>query len=164
MFSELFLKGSFLLWPLIMGALVFIIYSVFVKYNLPKACSKTDKKKSKPPHLKESLKPLASLPKPKENLNTKLKELSSGEIEWPEFSRFYQKMNPHFVSKLKDLEINHTPNTLKHSICLRLNLSLKETASVLNISVSSVKNSRNRLKKQLNLPPNQQISDFINAL
>ncbi len=164
MFSELLSQGNSLIWPLITVALVIIFYLFLKKHFLNENSFQHDKRKSKPPHLKQSLEPLASLPKPKENLNTKLKELSAGEIEWPEFSRFYHKMNPQFVSNLKRLEINHTPNTLKHSICLRLNLSLKETATLLNVSVSSVKNARNRLKKQLNLPPNQQISDFINGI
>jgi len=164
MFAILLLWGIFLFRTLIIIALIIGLYLVFTKHLQTGNTVKKEKNRGKPPHLKTALKPLISLPKPTENINTKLKELSAGEIEWPEFSRFYQKMNPQFVANLQRLDINHTPNTLKHSICLRLNLSLKETASVLDVSVSSVKNARNRLKKQLNLPPNQQVGDYINSL
>ncbi len=103
-------------------------------------------------------------PKPTENLSDILKKLSDGEISWPEFSLEYEKRNPSFIENLRGLDINHTPNAIKHSICIRMNLSLKETAAILNVSVSSVKNARNRLKKQLDLGPTDSIQKFIHNL
>lgn len=155
------LSGVFILgW----WVLYFFMKKHFSKKNTNTDIENKAKKKSIPPNLKDSLPQVNILPKPANNLSTKLKELSSGEIDWPEFSLAYERMNPHFVENFRGLNINHTPNALKHSICLRMNLSLKETASVLNVSISSVKNARNRLKKQLDLGPTESVSKYINSL
>ena len=114
-----------------------------------------------PPNLSDSP---VELPMPHENLSIWLKKVSDGDVSWPAFSLEYEKRNTAFIQNFRNLEINHTPNAMKHAICIRMNLSLKETASLLNVSVSSVKNARNRLKKQLDLGPTDSIQKFIHQL
>lgn len=90
--------------------------------------------------------------------------LSSGQIDWPQFLIEYEQLYPEFIANLRNLSIKHTSNTLRHCICLRMNLSLKETAALLHVSISAVKSARNRLKKQLKLSAEESIQAFINAI
>jgi DNA-binding CsgD family transcriptional regulator len=54
-----------------------------------------------------------------------------------------------------------TRTNLKLCAYLRLNLSSKEIASLLNITVSGIDKARNRLRKKLNLEPNVDLYDFL---
>ncbi|MEM1320571.1 MAG: tetratricopeptide repeat protein [Bacteroidota bacterium] len=99
-----------------------------------------------------------------ERVKVLLESMSSKGIDWPQFLIEYEKLFPSFIKKYRQLDINHTSNNLKHCICLRQGLSLKETANMLDVSVNAVKSARNRIKKQLNLRPGDSIQEFINAL
>ena len=46
----------------------------------------------------------------------------------------------------------------------RLGLSIKEVAALLHVEPASVKTARYRLKKKLNLPPEQDIEGFSASL
>lgn len=159
----LILTGFGTFWYIILFALAWILLFRLIskKQNTTSEVEPIKRRKVTAPNL--SNKPLIP-PKPTENLSDILKKLSVGEISWPEFSLEYEKRNPRFVQNFRSLDINHTPNAIKHSICIRMNLSLKETAAILNVSVSSVKNARNRLKKQLDLGPTDSIQKFIHKL
>lgn len=159
----LILTGFGTFWYIILFAFAWILLFKLIskKQESPSTVDPIKKRKAIAPNL--SAKPLIP-PKPTDNLSDLLKKLSVGEISWPEFSLEYEKRNPRFIQNFRGLDINPTPNAIKHSICIRMNLSLKETASILNVSVSSVKNARNRLKKQLDLGPTDSIQKFIHKL
>jgi len=91
-------------------------------------------------------------------------ELKANQIDWPQFLMLYEKEFPEFINNFRRLDISHTPNNFKHAICIRMNLSLKETASILGVSIGSVKAARNRLKKRLNLKAGDSIKEFILTL
>jgi len=93
-----------------------------------------------------------------------LEELKANQIDWPQFLMLYEKEFPEFINNFRRLDISHTPNNFKHAICIRMNLSLKETASILGVSIGSVKAARNRLKKRLNLKAGDSIKEFILTL
>lgn len=109
-----------------------------------------------------------------ENDNRKLAEvavcqslvnnLTSGQIDWTQFLIEYEQLHPIFINQYRQLDIKHSSNKLRHFICLRLNLSLKETASLLQVSISAVKSARRRLRQQLNLPPDESLQKFIMGL
>ncbi|MBV1888269.1 MAG: LuxR C-terminal-related transcriptional regulator, partial [Urechidicola sp.] len=54
-----------------------------------------------------------------------------------------------------------TPNDLKSCAFLKLNLSSKEIAQLLNISPKSVEVKRYRLRKKLELPHNSGLSEYL---
>ncbi|NJO89463.1 MAG: hypothetical protein HC831_11285 [Chloroflexia bacterium] len=54
-----------------------------------------------------------------------------------------------------------TPNELKLCALTKLNLNIKETASLLNISPNSVKVARYRLKKRMGLSQDQSLTTFF---
>jgi DNA-binding CsgD family transcriptional regulator len=64
------------------------------------------------------------------------------------------------LAKFPDLHKN------ERKLCayLRLGLSSKEIASLLNISLRSVETFRYRLRKKLGLQPRESITDFVQRL
>jgi DNA-binding CsgD family transcriptional regulator len=76
--------------------------------------------------------------------------------DWDHFTVHFDKAHNDFFMALKDKHTNLTPNELKLCAYLRMNLSTKEMAQLMNISVRGVEISRYRLRKKL------QISTGIN--
>ena len=65
------------------------------------------------------------------------------------------------LSKLKTEFTELSPSELKLCVYLRLNLSTKEIATLLNITPKSVEIKRYRLRKKLNLSGEDHLQDFI---
>ena len=81
--------------------------------------------------------------------------------EWENFTKHFDKVHSDFLSKLKDLHPTISPNELKLSAYLRMNLSTKEIAQLMNISARGVEVSRYRLRKKLELPTEMTLFDYL---
>jgi DNA-binding CsgD family transcriptional regulator/ligand-binding sensor domain-containing protein len=71
--------------------------------------------------------------------------------EWEQFARHFDSVHANYLKKLKEQYPDLTTSELKLAAYLRLNLSTKEIAQLLNISVRGVETSRYRLRKKLGL-------------
>jgi len=98
----------------------------------------------------------------------KLKQQVRGSLktskEWEGFRMYFEQVNKDFFTLLHEVNPGLTGTDLKHCALIKLYLNIKETASVLNMSPNSVKSSRNRLKKKLNLKPEESLFDFITRI
>jgi len=65
---------------------------------------------------------------------------------------------------LKESYPDLTPNELKLCAYLRMNLSSKEIAQLLNITVKGVEVARYRLRRKLQLQPEVLLPDFLSSL
>ena len=81
--------------------------------------------------------------------------------DWQMFKEAFNNADKDFIKKLKFMHSNLTPNDLRLCAYLRLNLSSKEIAPLLNISSKSVEVKRYRLRKKLNLGPNDGLTDYV---
>ena len=81
--------------------------------------------------------------------------------DWDFFKEAFNNADKDFLKKIKSLHPNLTANDLKFCAFLRLNLSSKEIAPLLNISVRSVEIKRYRLRKKLNLEHSDSLIDYI---
>jgi DNA-binding CsgD family transcriptional regulator len=81
--------------------------------------------------------------------------------EWDNFAQHFDKVHGNFLTVLKNRYPVLTPNELKLSAYLRMNLSSKEVAQLMNISVRGVEISRYRLRKKLQLPTEVNLFDFL---
>lgn len=81
--------------------------------------------------------------------------------DWDNFSLHFDKVHGNFLSALKARYPALTPNELKLSAYLRMNLSSKEVAQLMNISVRGVEISRYRLRKKLQLPTETNLFEFL---
>ncbi|HWK99165.1 MAG TPA: LuxR C-terminal-related transcriptional regulator, partial [Parapedobacter sp.] len=64
----------------------------------------------------------------------------------------------------KKLKADHpelVPNDMKLCAYLRMNMSSKEIASLLNITTRGVEIRRYRLRKKLNLAPGKNLTEFL---
>jgi tetratricopeptide (TPR) repeat protein len=73
------------------------------------------------------------------------------EAQWEDFKRHFEAVHPDFFRRLLDLHPNLTAHDLRYCAYLRLNLSSKEIATLLNVSLRGVETHRHRLRKKLNL-------------
>lgn len=83
------------------------------------------------------------------------------EADWKSFMIAFEEKHNDFFKKLKTEYPELTANDLRLCACLRLNLESKEIASLMNLSVRAVENSRYRLRKKMNLSPNQNLNEII---
>ena len=81
--------------------------------------------------------------------------------EWETFAKHFDKVHSDFVVTLKKTYPTLTANEVKLCIYLRMNLSSKEIAQLMNISVRGVEISRYRLRKKLAIPSSINLFDHL---
>lgn len=91
------------------------------------------------------------------------KELDFKE-EWERFTVHFDSVHSNFLQKLQQLCPALTGSELKLAAYLRLNLSSKEIAQLMNISVRGVETSRYRLRKKLELSNDTNLNGFLRSI
>jgi len=81
--------------------------------------------------------------------------------EWKMFQDAFNNIDRNFLKKMKEMHPLLTPNDLKLCVYLRLNLSSKEIAPMLNISPQSVEIKRFRLRKKMGLNHDENLTEYI---
>jgi len=81
--------------------------------------------------------------------------------EWADFNASFESMNKNFYSRIRQAYPDISPNELRICALIKMNLSIKEMAGILNISPDSVKTARYRLRKKLQLNSEDNLTDFI---
>ncbi len=81
--------------------------------------------------------------------------------DWKFFQEAFNNADKKFLKKIKKLHPTLTPNDLRLCAYLRLNLSSKEIAPLLNISSRSVEVKRYRLRKKMDLPHKKSLTSYI---
>ena len=81
--------------------------------------------------------------------------------DWKLFEEAFNNVDKDFMKRIKTLHPSITPNDLRLCAYLRLNLSSKEIAPLLNISHKSVEVKRYRLRKKMGLDHDQSLSNYI---
>ena len=85
----------------------------------------------------------------------------SEDDSWKVFKEAFDSADKDFLKKIKSSHPLLTPNDLRLCAYLRLNLSSKEIAPLINISVRSVEIKRYRLRKKMDLPHEQGLVEYI---
>ena len=83
------------------------------------------------------------------------------EDDWKFFEEAFNNADKDFLKKIKNIHPDLTSNDLKLCAYLRLNLSSKEIAPLLNISVRSVEVKRYRLRKKMSLSHENSLTVYI---
>jgi FixJ family two-component response regulator len=91
-------------------------------------------------------------------------ELEKNKSNWDQFASHFNEINNDFLKKLKAKFPNLTNADLKVCAYLQLNLSTKEIAQLMNISIRGVDISRYRLRKKFQLAREQTLNDFLNGV
>ena len=83
------------------------------------------------------------------------------ERDWVLFENSFNDAHESFFKKLKAKHPDLVPNDLKLCAFLHMNMSSKEMASLLNISLRGVEIRRYRLRKKLNIPHDMNLTEFL---
>ncbi|MCU0374883.1 MAG: hypothetical protein MUF24_06205 [Chitinophagaceae bacterium] len=81
--------------------------------------------------------------------------------EWEQFSRHFNHVHNNFLVTLKEKYPQLTAHDLKLCAYLRMNLSSKEIARLMSISIRGVEINRYRLRKKLPLETKESLFDFL---
>lgn len=81
--------------------------------------------------------------------------------DWQQFAVHFDKVHSDFLVALKEIYPNLSSNELKLCAYLRMNLSSKEIAQLLNISLRGIEISRYRLRKKLQIPTETNLFQFL---
>jgi len=85
----------------------------------------------------------------------------NSEHDWEQFEIHFDKVHENFIKRLRNDYPQLTPKDLRLCAYLRMNLSTKEIAPLMNISVRGVEISRYRLRKKFDLTREENLIDFI---
>ena len=95
-------------------------------------------------------------------IQRQLKKSIRSEEDWKLFRHYFEEVDPSFFERLLEINNRITPAELKLAALVKLKFSIKEAASLLNISPDSVKTTRSVLRKKLGLHKGENIYDFLN--
>jgi DNA-binding CsgD family transcriptional regulator len=85
----------------------------------------------------------------------------NNEKNWEVFDRYFDEVHQEFLQRLKDKHQELSPKELRLSAYLRMNISTKEIAPLMNISVRGVEISRYRLRKKLDLGRDENLTQYL---
>lgn len=81
--------------------------------------------------------------------------------DWEQFSRHFDEVHNNFLATLKKRCSDLSTTDMKLCAYLRINLTTKEIAQSLGISIRGVETSRYRLRKKLEVPGDVSLYDFL---
>ncbi len=93
-----------------------------------------------------------------------LKKESAEDKDWEVFKSYFSEVHNNFDNKIKAIAEDITEKEIRLASFLRMNLSTKEIASMLNVLPDSVLKSKYRLKKKLALDKTYDLTQFLNTL
>ncbi len=99
-----------------------------------------------------------------ETLTNKIDGNMTSQDNWKIFEANFEQTYEQFMKKLRENYPDLTPSDLRLCALLRMNLSSKEIAPLLGVSVRGIENHRYRIRKRLNLENDQNLTDFILGL
>ncbi len=85
------------------------------------------------------------------------------EKHWELFNSYFDEVHQDFIARMKEEYEDLSPKELRLCAYLRMNLSTKEIAPLMNISVRGVEISRYRLRKKMNLDHEVNLTEFLMA-
>ena len=115
-----------------------------------------------------------------ENLKQKASELKSSQVHngyqqlitainfdlqddnnWENFARYFEEVHKDFNSNVAKNYPEVTSNELRLMALLKMNLSSKEIANILNISIHGIKKARQRLRKKMQLSSTDSLENAV---
>ncbi|WP_340201447.1 tetratricopeptide repeat protein [Ascidiimonas sp. W6] len=93
-----------------------------------------------------------------------LKKESATDKDWEVFKSYFTEVHDNFDNKLKAINASISEKDLRLASFIRMNLSTKEIAAILNVLPQSVLTSKYRLKKKLNIEKENDLYGFLSNL
>lgn len=94
-------------------------------------------------------------------LEKELEKTKNSEQRWEEFKLYFEEVHVDFYSRIQSKHPSLTNKELRLAALLRLNLSTKEIANLLNLPTKTIEMARYRLRKKLELESNENLINYI---
>lgn len=152
--------GTKLLNYLYAAIIILLLILIFVVYKMVKYKKRNTKEVSI----------IQSKEKEVETLRDKLKNENSEDLLYiaqhrpTEFPGKFSEIYADFVDKLLEIEPNLVATELIFCAYLRLKFSTKEIASIMHVTPKAIQNRKNRIRKKLNIPSEEDIYIWFNKL
>lgn len=111
--------------------------------------------------LKDDLLDARHEPRAMQKILRLIDEHLEGDHDWEIFEESFNRVHDDFFKRLMHDFPDLTPGDMRLAAYLKMNLSSKEIAPLLNISVRGVENKRYRLRKKLGLSEEANLTEFI---
>ena len=112
-------------------------------------------------HLKDTLLDRPDDPNLVRKIVRRIDEHLEGDHDWEVFEEAFNRVHDNFFARLLREYPDMTQGDLRLAAYLRMNLSSKEMAPLLNMSLRGVENKRYRLRKKLGLPETANLAEFL---
>ncbi|MGV6830592.1 MAG: tetratricopeptide repeat protein [bacterium] len=93
-----------------------------------------------------------------------LKKQNAEDKDWEVFKSYFSEVHDNFDGKIRTLSPDISEKEIRLASFMRMNLTTKEIASMLNVMPDSVTKSKYRLKKKLGLNKEDDLTVFLNAI
>ncbi len=93
-----------------------------------------------------------------------LERQNTEDQNWEVFKSYFLEVHNNFDDKLRSISGDITDKEIRLASFLRMNLTTKEIASMLNVLPDSVLKSKYRLKKKLGLDKDQDLTGYLNTI
>jgi len=84
------------------------------------------------------------------------------DYNWVRFITTFNELKPNFFLNLEEKHANITESEKKLAALLSMKLTSKEISGILNVELSTVSKSRQRLRKKLNIKTEANLNDYFN--
>ncbi len=104
---------------------------------------------------------IISLPEEFKKIMSLLNDAERADADWEQFAVHFDHVHSNFLTKLKERIPNLSANDLKLCAYLKMNLSSKEIAQLMSITLRAVEVSRYRLRKKLEVSSDTNLFDYL---
>ncbi|WP_250434194.1 tetratricopeptide repeat protein [Hanstruepera flava] len=94
----------------------------------------------------------------------RLKGLLKSDEEWENFVQYFDEVNHGLLNRLKDKHENLNANDIRFISYLYMNLSMKEIASIMNITPEACRKRKERISKKIELTENEDLYTYISQI
>lgn len=112
---------------------------------------------------------LSKIPELSKNasLSTHIKTLKNHlktDDEWDSFITHFEEVNQGYLNRLKALHSSLTANDVRFICYIYMNLSTKEIASMLNITLEACRKRKERIAAKMELPDSSHLYDYLSVI
>ena len=96
-----------------------------------------------------------------QNYIRNLKSYIKTDVDWNEFIKHFEQVNPEFINSLKGRFPDLSTNDIRFISYVYMNLSLKEISIIFNITYNAAKKRKQRIKEKLGIDKEDSLYDFL---
>ncbi|NME70923.1 ligand-binding sensor domain-containing protein [Flammeovirga aprica] len=98
------------------------------------------------------------------SIRREIKQAENIENDWKTLNTLFSEVHQNFAQKLKENHPDLTEGNLRLCNLIKLNMSSKDIAAILGISLNSVKVARKRLRKRLGLGIDDGLEEYLKSI